>query len=222
MVKGKFSNVACLMFCFTAVFSQEKTIRNYKLEYGLRAAQAIPLFNTEVDMFENDVGTHFFDGFFFRVNKSKTALRVGVGYFSSNFHLFPYYENYPGVKYTKTDVLQFFGGVQYRPGKQKLFYLHANLVYSKIKREGYIYGPSGPALLIDTFRQEYGIAPGFGIKQKLGGLIALSLEYQLNILRHNTRLVENYAVIGGQFTSRNTTGTKHPSSLQLMFTLEIK
>jgi hypothetical protein len=223
MVKGKFSSVACLMFCFTAVFSQEKTIRNYKLEYGLRVAQTTPLYNRQVDIFDNDVGTHFFDGFFIRINKSRTAFRLGAAYFSSNFHLFPYYEKTPdGLRFTKTEFVEFFGGIQYRPGKQKLLYLHGNLVYSSINKEGYVYGLAGPVFLITTSRRAFGIVPGFGIKQKLGDLIALSLEYRLNILWQTTHLLETYAYIGGEFINQNITGIKHPSSLQLLFTLEIR
>src|SRR4051812_20237073 len=106
MVKYGTLFVVFFLCCLTTSILSQKKIQSYTVEYGLRVAYAGNLFKQKSSLLEDDVGIHFFDGFFFRVNREKISVRLGIGYFSDH-SIFPYYDKPTAAsKITKTNFLQ--------------------------------------------------------------------------------------------------------------------
>lgn len=207
--------------CFFDLAAQNHNVKTQEIEYGVRLLHTSRILHREVAYLEEDFGVHFVDGFFVRIRKTKKSYRTGLGYYSNGFAV-PHYEKTPkGLIYTRTDYLQFFGGIQLFPVKQKLFYMFLDITYSKTKKEGYVLGANGPLYLINSFRQNAGFAPGAGLQFQIHRWAFVSFEYDIAVLWQQSRATETLPYGNKEvFYHEEKTGIKCPAAAQIFFTLK--
>lgn len=158
-------------YCLPPIHSQ--------FELGLRLGSAYKNVISE-GLFFQDNGLLLFDGFIFKMHRSKFTHRLQFNYHTSKQNIYPYYEFLPpAIKYNDVKIIDLAIGAQ-KAIKMSQFYLFSDLYYAYRSKVGFEYGRNVALFSLNLKRQEFGADGGFGFKQKIGSIFVVAAECKLN------------------------------------------